>query len=563
MPPKKGKTMDISMFIGDSKNELPTGPMARDESEGGYYNNRRTDRGGGEWGGRRDDRRDDGPAASDTNNDWRGGGRQTRPTSSFGGGSSFGGRRDEGGFARRDEGGFGRRDDRPARGGGDAGDSGNWRRGGVDNKAPDRFTSDRSNRFDAMGTRDNTWGPGPRDGSRDTDTRPAHLRNMFKKNDSAQDVRSTRTTGTQDPRYQSAAQDLPSAPAATAARAAPDGGFARRPAKAEVVPEKKRRPRDIELAPELQQKSVVAGDGLHSALEKAIKNRTSINEEGLIASFQQLDLGEYSSNDAGVVIANSLVDKKITGASIAAAVRETKGSPDVVEVVWATCRVANRKGKAARTLLTADKEATQTIVTFLRGTRNENDFLAELQAHELLFLNPVPDCSAEVEALLASGGEADALLALLRQKLPAGRTAPNLKPLIVNFALEKAFATKPADIKVVDAFAAVFALCLDADVDHEVDLVFAAQSVWFRAGAEKATALPLFQKLHELKVVSFDGLCTWRDDRTQRGRKENKAGLLIAVNSWITDITPAPEEEADEEDGGGEGDAAKDEIGDI
>merc|ERR1712127_465192 len=86
----------------------------------------------------------------------------------------------------------------------------------------------------------------------------------------------------------------------------------------------------------------------------------------------------------------------------------------------------------------------------------------------------------------------------------------------------------------------------------ETDILFAAQHAWCKAGASRKTIRPLFEKLYEAKIVSFQGLVTWRDDRV-RGKKDKKPMALLGVNNWLTDITPEPEEESDEEEQDEEG----------
>lgn len=289
MPPKKGKTMDITAFVGNNTvNELPSGPSGRDEGE--YYSRGpprdRVDR-------ERDRYADSGSGAGDN---WR------REGPRGGGGGAFE-RRDDRGFGGRDrDGGFERRPrDNFGRDGGsgsrDATD--NWRtaprdgpRAGAGESGSSKWSSDRSNRFD--------MGDAPSE-----DTRPPHLR--FKKN--SQDVRSAVADPEPDLR-------LPSGPASSraAADAGPAASFPRRSAKPAAEPavkESKRPKRDVDLAPNLLARTMATGDG-KSALEKALNDRSSIDEKGLANSFARLSLDKFTPTEAALVIVNSLVDKKLT-----------------------------------------------------------------------------------------------------------------------------------------------------------------------------------------------------------------------------------------------------------
>jgi len=110
---------------------------------------------------------------------------------------------------------------------------------------------------------------------------------------------------------------------------------------------------------------------------------------------------------------------------------------------------------------------------------------------------------------------------VLDAKQDSKRNASALKAVVVLAILERVYKTKTANLSVVDEFQAVLARFepteedAEPDVAIETDILFAAQHAWCKAGASRKTIRPLFEKLYEAKIVSFQGLVTWRDDRVR------------------------------------------------
>jgi len=303
--------------------------------------------------------------------------------------------------------------------------------------------------------------------------------------------------------------------------------------------------RDVDLAPELAALNLLTAEKAKTPLEAAIDNLNSLIEaKDLASSFQRLDLNRAPISDATVVLGNSLIDNKFTAGQLMDAI-EAQISTSARTLLISVCKYIKSKGRAA--CLTSEGAAMTRILETIRAELDQSALATFLQTEDLEFLLPVVDITSEVSALLVRGGTPAAVLALINEKLPSARSAALLKPVISMAILERVFAdSKNIDLSHVDSFADVLARCANGDVAIEADVLFCATRVWCKAGADRSNIKAVFQKLYQSKVVSYEGIVAWRDDRN-RGKNDKKPQALMAVNSWIADITPVVTEPADEE----------------
>lgn len=484
MPKNKRKVtkMPIQMFVGNTDDDLPTAPMHRGPDTGPMEGRAS----GRDWGRARDDRgpsRFNESSKADDSNQWR----RTGPSHG------------------------------PARS--------SW---GSDRNSPAPFST--SNRFETRSR--NPW-----EDNNSGDSRPAHLRNRFHR-------------GTQDSRV---ATPIP-VPRMTTAQPK------KRVEKA--APTYERKKRGGQLSDNIKT-NLISADQMRSPLEVAIDEHRDISSKELTASMKRLDLDVTPVADAALILCNSLHDKKFTAAQLRTAVKTSNDVKAASSVLLATAKAVQAKGKATIALLIATDADKQELVTLIGGGRTGDALNQFFLSEELSFLAE-DEAVTQLTSLLASGADVATVLA----SLPAGQS-PQLKPVVVTALIERLFDGKTLNLSVMDDFASVLARCKEEEVKFnpdaeegedtgpssasiaarvalEVDILFAAQLVWFRAGAVKANIKQIFIKFYDLGVVSFEGFAEWRDDR-KRGSKNKKPIALLAVVNWITDITPEPEEDDEEE----------------
>lgn len=417
-----------------------------------------------------------------------------------------------------------------------ADDSNQWRRTGPSH-APMRNGWGSNRNSPAPFSTNNRFNPWEDNSS--ADTRPAHLRNRFHRGN------------TQDSRV---ATPIP----------VPRIEVAQPKKRVEkAAPTYERKKRGGQLLSENIKTNLISADQMHSPLEIAIEEHRDITSKELAASFQRLDLDVTPVADAALILCNSLHDKKFTAAQLRKAVKASNDVKAASSVLLATAKAVQAKGKATIALLIANDADKQELVALIGGGRT-GDALNQFFLSEKLSFLAEDEAITRLTAILAEGADVATVLA----SLPPGQS-PQLKPVVVMALIERLFDGKVLNLSVVDDFAPVLARCKEEEVKIdpdaaegegtgpssasiaarvalEVDILFAAQRVWFGAGAVRAHIKQIFMKFYDLGVVSFEGFAEWRDDRS-RGSKNKKPIALLAVVNWITEITPEPEEDDEEE----------------
>ena len=370
---------------------------------------------------------------------------------------------------------------------------GDWRKSGGNSggSVRDMMANRNQNRFD-MGTQDSRG---------DFDSRPAHLRNRFRRSgDDSQDVRSNRAANSSEnlPKQKQRTRVIPTVKV-----------------KEEKIIKIKR---TVALAPELLANRATK-NSLTTPLEDAVEKRSQLDAKQLVASFGALDLKKTPVAPASLVLANSLVDRKFTVSDLVSSVRDSNSVSEARQVLLGICKVLKTKGK--KTLLTDKADDTTAVVELLSQGLDEQAFAKLLVDEDIEYLAPADELSTELMGLLSAAATPADVLAVLDAKQDSKRNASALKAVVVLAILERVYKTKTANLSVVDEFQAVLARFepteedAEPDVAIETDILFAAQHAWCKAGASRKTIRPLFEKLYEAKIVSFQGLVTWRDDRVR------------------------------------------------
>lgn len=386
-------------------------------------------------------------------------------------------------------------------------------------------------------TQDSRQGGGFRDRNRfetqdsrfSGDSRPAHLRNRFGGRQSKRELEEQK---------------------------AQEEAYARRKAQEdERAAEKKR------LADEAAAKDRVARQGTYelsnevssyknakSPLQIAIEEVTSVSVDQLTESFDRLDFKKTEPVDVGLTLANSMVDKKFTISQLIESL-EAHCNDDKATVLVAVMQKLHDKGKTALKAV-MDDNGMSSVTDALRGSKSDADLDAYLEEVGLAFMKPVPDLRDEIAAALKASTSPDAVIKMIDAKLAADQTPSNLAPVIATHVAGLVFVSKTeANLDAIAPWVPVFNRCkTPEDVEAESNVLFVHQRMWVKSGSNRKFILATFQKLYECKIVSYDGVAVWRDDRS-KANKKGKAQALLGCNSWITEITPViPEEDDEEED---------------
>lgn len=297
------------------------------------------------------------------------------------------------------------------------------------------------------------------------------------------------------------------------------------------------------------QVEVVSYSNAKSPLEIAIEEASDLDASALTESLDRLDFKKTEADQVGLIFANALVDDKfnLTKFMDAVKARLTDRKDDISTLV--RCVISALSNKADRTRRKVlDGYDTQYLIGLIAADKSEEETDAFLLEQGLYFLKPVPDITDEVNKALGANTDPDALLELINSKVDASQSPSELAPIITEHVLSLVFESKnEPNLEIISVWAPVLIRC-ESDAGAEAQVLFAAQRCWYRAGGQRKFIRPLFEKLYDTKVVSFDGLAIWRDDRTKSNSK-GKAQALLGCNNWITEITPPePEEEEDEEE---------------
>lgn len=481
--------MTLNAFLGPNAQQDDLPTAPSGRDDGGFRG-----RGGGRdrWGAGGRGRRDDPPSRADESNSWR----SVRGTGGGGGGGGRWGNSGGGGGSR-------------------------WR-GSQDSRSQD-------SRFDSR------WG------GQTQDTRPAYLRNRFHRgNDPIAASRSKEWEKNEQEAREAKKKEEEEKKAAAAAKK-----------EAERLAKHKQR---ASTYSDNLKVAAVRYKNKKSPLEIAVEDATSLRADGLEESLQRLNFRKTPANQAANVLANALIDKKFTFHDFSQGVQAHVPQAKASTLCIAVFKALHRKG-VAKYEKVVERVETQTLLDLVNpGGLDEaamDKFLAE---NELIFLKPVADISAEVHAELKNGSSAADILAMIDSKINPLQTPTNLLPIVIGHLMPSVFESKEAVcLDGLPEFAPVLIRCR-SELSHEANILFSIQRIWFKAGAHSGAHIrSVFQKLHELEVVSYEGLSTWKDDRSARSKTRGKAAALFGVAGWIQDIAPV-EEEDEEGDEGDEGD---------
>lgn len=528
--------MTLHGFLGDRAerdSDLPSAPTFR--ASEGQSTTTRMPGGGNPW--QRKVREEAPPSRSESSNNWRSvGGR----TGGGGGGSSWGSR--------------------------DRGPRNPWddRRGEGLERHSNRFDTQEDRRWGSQDSR--RWGgrtqdprfsggrtQDPRFSGRDVDTRPAHLRNRFKKTTSTGPARDSGVTQKEAKKTEPQRRLTPEERAARE-RSKQWDDQKLKGAKAVKLKhtDEERVARETEKMAELEQQEIEYTNPkspLELALDPEYADATDIIFEELTESFRRFDIKKTDAKASAVALSSSLLTQKFTMAEFCSSIQVNLRSQKATSaVVAATLKEVFAKGN--RTFLKLlGKVELSTINALINTGQTDEEYDAFLKAQNLLFLKAVPDMSDEVSQTLESSSAAETL-ALIDSKVDSVQTPSQLIPVVSTFVLNRVFEGKQPNVNVITEWAPVLLRCL-SDLASEISILFTAQRLWYKKTKGKLSAKgqirSVMEKLHECDIVSFDALAAWRDDRTTKCKGKPQA--LLGVSTWITEITPPPpEEEEDEEE---------------
>lgn len=404
------------------------------------------------------------------------------------------------------------------------------------------------NRFDASqdargwrggsGSQDARWGGASQDSrvSGGRDTRPAHLRNRFRR-DVVGGARANREWEKKQAEEQKAKE------AAEAERAAEE-----KKAQTEALKAQKNA-RANTYSDNLRKVAVVSYKNARSPLETAIRDSTEIGADSLAESFKRFNLKKTPANEAGLVLANSMLSKKVPPAEFLSAVEEYIPAKETAAIIVGAVAksLQSRSARTLRRVFDADEQ--KVILDFVNTESLEGDELdAYLTEQGLFFLKPLPQITDDVLELVNAAASADEVLSFIDSKLTASQVPHTLAVPVLSAILKTVVVSKTElDLSPIAKYAPVLLRC-ENDHESQKELCFAVQRALYKAGDLRRQTASILRALFDAQLVEFEGLDAWRDDRSKQNKK-GKAAALSSANSFIVEVTPVEPEEEDEEEG--------------
>merc|ERR1712038_150275 len=518
--------MGYSDFFGDGtgQDNLPTGPSGQPRGYRGYGGNRGGfDRGGGGGGWRNNDRggddrdrggnmrdRDDPNAGrSDAARDWRGG---NRDRSSRIGGSSFGGSN----YGNRYGGGWGNRDrdrDQPS----------------SMSYAPNRFGASKGGGWrDRLGaSRDQHYSRDTNRGYREEQHPPPQQRRDKNTGINVMDADSSSDSDSDSDSSE-------------------DTRSKRQRKQKKKKGKKNKKDEDKPFVPKIRKfqetKTLISKESLESRLVKALENKNPVTIADLADGLADLDFNDADTKTDFVrlVHLSGLCNPKITAFNWKTLIGTLKDkyTGQVLDLVLDILLFVKEKMGIQDFKNNLTKEDKSEINTFFTNElADEKKIEALLLDNELMFLLPTPDLSEYVQKSLADGNSLKDLLDYINKEVSLKISVSELTIPIAKDAFSKVFLKDKINLDALADYTDLLKRTCStpiSDLPAQAMIIYEAQSAWRTSKSKKGVIQDLFKKLHELSIVSPEGLVYWRDDR--KVKSKGKPKVLLYVNSWIAQI---------------------------
>jgi hypothetical protein len=173
----------------------------------------------------------------------------------------------------------------------------------------------------------------------------------------------------------------------------------------------------------------------------------------------------------------------------------------------------------------------------------------------LLCLKPVSALDEHVTKLLSEGKQSpDEVLEYITKNTESKQNVSSLGAAVGSRLGKTIFAdvNKP-DLEAIPQFAKLIRRTVSqpkVDARGMMAFLYAIQKSWSDASMPKGALKPVFEKLYESKLITWEGFDSWREDR--ENKTPNKPKALVQVNSFLDTIKPKEVEEEDEGDDEGD-----------
>jgi hypothetical protein len=190
------------------------------------------------------------------------------------------------------------------------------------------------------------------------------------------------------------------------------------------------------------------------------------------------------------------------------------------------------------------------LINAIAGDKSGDELDALLKSNGLLFLKPVGNnLSKNVTSRLEKGDSPDSVLKYIASQVNPEVPVDFLLATITKTCMDKAVTAADSNAAdIFNSFAPLIQRAVFKAPKSEKQVVFALQSAWFAAGADKKVIKGLAQALFESQAISYDGFDQWREDTTNKSK--GKLPMLIKITSFLEENRPKePDYEEDEEEG--------------
>merc|ERR1711994_58755 len=255
-------------------------------------------------------------------------------------------------------------------------------------------------------------------------------------------------------------------------------------------------------------KTLISKESLESRLVKALENKNPVTIADLADGLADLDFNDADTKtDFGrVVHLSGLCNPKITAFN------------------W-------------KTLIGTLEDKSEINTFFTNELADEKKIEALLLDNELMFLLPTPDLSEYVQKSLADGNSLKDLLDYINKEVSLKISVSELTIPIAKDAFSKVFLKDKINLDALADYTDLLKRTCStpiSDLPAQAMIIYEAQNAWRTSKSKKGVIQDLFKKLHELSIVSPEGLVYWRDDR--KVKSKGKPKVLLYVNSWIAQI---------------------------
>lgn len=287
-----------------------------------------------------------------------------------------------------------------------------------------------------------------------------------------------------------------------------------------------------------------------SALERALDDKSAVTLDDLTEGLANLKLTADNRSQFSEVVAKSLFLNKLTLKEGVEALEEKLPADAPAAVIGILQFLKTKKGDSA--VLGMVEHSKINILDVIAKDLSRDALQKLLTDSSLLCLMPASDLDKHVSKSLSEGKlSPDEILEYISKNTDAKQSIASLGGTI-GARMGQLIFQDPAkpNLEVVAQYSKLLQRAVlqpKVDTRGMTAVIYALQKSCSDAKFPKGAFKSLFEKLHEAKLITWEGFDAWREDR--ESKTPAKTTALVQVTAFLDSIKPKEEEDEGDDEG--------------